>query len=58
MAHNCLNGVYSSVPSLALRVDLFDPCDFLKKMPVAILVHLVSVCHLTVNPYIYVYIFM
>ena len=27
MAHNCLNGLYSSVPSLAPRVDLFDPCD-------------------------------
>ena len=111
MAHNCLNGLYSSVASLAPRVDLFDPCDFLekcllsfsqifsaslhseiseigdwetrpschfwvhmsttvitnyhalvppKKCPGAystrwslpILVHLVSVCHLTVNPYI------
>ena len=31
MAHNCLNGLYSSVASLAPRVDLFDPCDFLEK---------------------------
>ena len=47
--------LYSCVPSLAPRVEPWMPFwplrFFFEKMPVAIVVHLVSVCHLIANPY-------
>ena len=47
--------LYSCVPSLAPRVEPWMPFwplrFFFEQMPVAIVVHLVSVCHLVANPY-------